>query len=119
MRGLLADARKLRDRGRAEAALNEYARAVDLDPGSADALAGRGLCYLDLSRYPQAEDSFRTALEADADHPAALMGLAETFRYEGRRADALTYYRRYLAAHPHGEDAAAARNAIATLAESP
>lgn len=114
---LLADARRLRERGKPDAALGTYGRAIELEPENADALAGRGLCYLDLSRYAPAEASFQAALEADEQHAGALMGLAETFRYEGRRTEAVTYYRRYLAAHPEGEDAVAARNAIDALKE--
>jgi Tfp pilus assembly protein PilF len=90
---------------------------MDLDPRSADALAGRGLCYLDLTRYARAEASFKDALETDPRHAEALMGLAETYRYEGRREEAVAVYRRYLAAHPGGEEANAARNAIDALKE--
>ncbi len=118
LRALLADARRARDRGRADAALDLYGRALQVEPANADALAGQGLCYLDLSQYGPAEKSFQSALQVDANHGAALMGLAETYRYEGRNADAVTYYRKYLAAHPSGEDAAAARNAMQALEES-
>ena len=114
---LLADARRLRARGKPEAALKAYGRALETEPANADALAGRGLCYLELSRYGPAEASFQAALEADARHAEALMGIAETYRYEGRRTEAVTYYQKYVAAHPHGEDAAAARSAIDALKE--
>jgi predicted Zn finger-like uncharacterized protein len=114
---LLKRARRLRQLGRASAALDVYGRAVSLEPENAAALAGRGLCYLDLSDYPQAEASFRSALQADEKSADALMGLAETYRYEGRRGEAVTYYKKYLAAHPDGEDAVAARNAIRALKE--
>ncbi len=117
LKRLLADARRLRERGKPDAALDAYGRAVELEPQNADALAGRGLCYLELSRYAPAEASFQAALEADAQHAGALMGLAETYRYEGRRTEAVTYYRKYLAAHPDGPDAVAARNAIDALKE--
>jgi tetratricopeptide (TPR) repeat protein len=113
----LADGRRLRARGKPEAALRAYGQVLDIEPNNADALAGRGLCYLELSRYRPAEASFRAALEADAQHADALMGLAETYRYEGRRTEAVTYYRKYLDAHPVGEDAVAARNAIDALKE--
>jgi len=116
-KALIAEGRRLRDRGRPQEALDVYARALSAASDDADALAGRGLCYLDLSRYRPAESSFEEALRADATHPDALMGLAETYRYEGRRAEAVTYYQRYLAAHPKGRDAAAARSAVEALKE--
>ncbi|HUK65903.1 MAG TPA: tetratricopeptide repeat protein [Anaeromyxobacteraceae bacterium] len=112
---LLAEAKSLRDRNQPEAALDVYAKVLSTDLGNADALAGRGACYFDLSQYGPAEASFKAAIESDPLHPGALMGLAETYRYEGRTADALAYYRRYLSAHPKGDDAVAARNAVDTL----
>jgi tetratricopeptide repeat protein len=117
LQALLADARKLRDRGRAGPALEAYGRVLETAPENADALAGRGLCYLDLSQPEQARASFEAALQVDAQHGDALMGLAETFRYEGRRAEAVQFYERYLAAHPRGESAGAARNAIEAMKE--
>jgi predicted Zn finger-like uncharacterized protein len=116
-KALLAEARKLRERGKTEKALDLFGRAVELDPESAEALAGRGWCYLDLSQYAPAEASFQAALDQQPDHADALVGLAETYRYEGRRADAVKFYERYLAIHPNGDDAVAARNAITQLKE--
>jgi tetratricopeptide (TPR) repeat protein len=116
-KGLVAEAKKLRERGKTEKALDLFGRAVELDPENAEALAGRGWCYLDLSQYAPAKASFQGALEQDPYHAEALIGLAETFRYEGRRADAVKWYERYLAAHPGGDDAVAARNAITQLKE--
>jgi tetratricopeptide (TPR) repeat protein len=113
----LADARRLRLRGKPEEALKAYGRVLEVEPMNADALAGRGLSYLELSRYAPAVASFQAAIEVDGRHAEALMGLAETYRYEGRRAEAVTYYQRYLAAHPDGEDSAAARSAIEALKE--
>ncbi|MFL5262786.1 MAG: tetratricopeptide repeat protein, partial [Anaeromyxobacteraceae bacterium] len=106
-----------RDRGPAGPALEVYGRVLETAPQNADALAGRGLCYLDLSQYQQATASLEAALSVNAQHGDALMGLAETFRYEGRRAEAVQYYERYLAAHPRGESASAARNAIEAMKE--
>ncbi|HEU4383164.1 MAG TPA: tetratricopeptide repeat protein [Anaeromyxobacteraceae bacterium] len=114
---LLAEARKLRERGKLEKALDLYGRVAEVQPENPEALAGRGWCYLDLSQYQPAEASFQAALEEDPTHAEALIGLAETYRYQGRRPEAVTYYQRYLAAHPNGEDAVAARNALGQLKE--
>jgi predicted Zn finger-like uncharacterized protein len=116
-KALIAQAERLRDRGDAERALDLYGRAIDEDPGNADALAGRGMCYLDLSRYPPAEASFEAALQVAPEHADALLGLAETYRWQGKKADAIKYYERYLALHPDGEEAEVARNAIQQLRE--
>lgn len=116
-KALLAEADRLRARGHTERALDLYGRLVSDDPANVAALAGRGLCYLDLERWAPAEASFQAALEHDPENGDALLGLAETYRWQGRRADAIKYYRSYLAAHPGGEDAAAARNAVTELEE--
>jgi predicted Zn finger-like uncharacterized protein len=114
-KALLAEANRLRARGQVEKALALYDRVVDLQEDNADALAGRGLCYLDLSDYPAAEASLLEALELDGSHEDALLGLAETYRWQEKRAEAIKYYERYLSLYPGGDDAEAARNAIAQL----
>jgi len=117
VKALVAEARKLRERGRTEAALNLYAQAIDIEPTNAQALAGRGACYLEISEYPPAEANFRAALDSDPRNAEALFGMAETQRYMGHKAEAVTFYQRFLAAHPQGDDAVAARNAISQLKE--
>jgi len=116
-KALVAQARKLRERGRTDAALALYRQAVDLEPASAAALAGRGACYLETSDYASAEADFRAALENDPRNAEALFGMAETYRYMGKDREAVTFYERFLAVHPEGDDAAAARNEISKLKE--
>ena len=117
LRTLLAQARDQRDRGRSEAALDLYGRALAIDGRNAAALAGRGACYLDLSRYAQAEASFEAALESDPRNAEALFGLAETYRYMGKKGDAVAWYEKFLGVRPTGDDAAAARRLISQLKE--
>jgi predicted Zn finger-like uncharacterized protein len=114
-KALLAEAARLRSKGQVEKALDLYGRVVDDDTGNVDALVGRGLCYLDLSEYPPAEASFQAALQAAPGDPDALLGLAETYRWQGKNTEAIRYYEQYLAQHPDGEEAAAARNALEEL----
>ena len=117
LRAILARAREQRDRGRCEAALDLYGQALALDGRNATALSGRGACYLDLSRYVQAEASFVGALDSDPRNAEALYGMAETYRYMGRKGDAVTFYEKFLAVRPTGDDAAAARRLISQLKE--
>jgi len=114
-KALLAAAGRLRDRGEIEKALDLYGEVSAADPENVAALVGRGLCYLELENYPPAAASFEAALGLRADDPEALLGLAETYRWRGKKADAIRYYERYLAAHPDGEEAAVARNALEEL----
>ena len=113
----LASAASLRARGRAEAALRVYGEVLAKEPDNADALAGRGLCYFDQGQTAKAEKALKAALERDASHPDALLGLAETYRYVSRRKDAVAYYERYLDAHPKGAGADGARTALEALKE--
>ena len=114
-KAVLAEAERLRARGDYRRALELYGRVASDDPENVAALAGRGLCYLDLSRYAPAAASFEAALKLVPSHADALLGLAEAYRAQGRDADAVRCYERYLAEHPDGEEAAVARNAIAEL----
>ncbi len=116
-KALVAQAERLRDKGDTERALDLFGRAADEEPDNADALAGRGLCYLDLSQYPAAEASFQSALQVAPEHADALLGLAETYRWQGKKAEAIKYYERVLALHPGGEEAEIARNAMSQLKE--
>lgn len=113
----LAEARRLREGNRAEQALDLYGRIAADDPENAEALAGRGLCYFDLEQYAPAEASLQEALRISPTQPDALLGLAETYRTQGRTAEAIAAFERYLAAHPEGDEAAVARNAINQLKE--
>ena len=114
-KALLAQAARLREKGDVEQALDVYGRVAGDDPENVEALTGRGLCYLDLEEYPPAEASFQAALKIDPSQPDALLGLAETYRWEGKKTDAVRYYEKYLAVSPEGEDAQVARNALEEL----
>ena len=54
---------------------------------------------------------------ADPRLPEALFGMAETYRYMGRKSDAVENYEKFLQVRPTGDDAAAARNLITQLKE--
>jgi len=116
-RAVLAQARKARDAGETDRALDLYAKVLSAQPDDVEALTGRGLCYFELGQYAPAEASFRRALQHDLDYPDAIMGLAETYRQQGRKTEALGLFERYLAVHPDGEEAAVARYAISQLKE--
>jgi predicted Zn finger-like uncharacterized protein len=113
----LAEARRLREASKPEQALDLYGRIVADEPENVEALAGRGLCYLDLEQYAPAEASLQEALRLSPTQADALLGLAETCRAQGRKAEAIELFERYLAAHPEGDEAAVARNAINQLKE--
>jgi hypothetical protein len=114
-KALLAQAARLLERGDAEAALELFGRVAADDPENTEALTGRGLCYLDLENFAPAEASFSAALQLDPGEADALLGLAETYRSQGKKSEAISHYERYLAQHPDGDEVEVARNALAEL----
>jgi predicted Zn finger-like uncharacterized protein len=119
LRQQVAEAQRLREGGKAEQALDLYGRILAQEPENADALAGRGLSYLDLDQPAAAEASLQEALRRAPRQPDALLGLGELYRARGRKAEAIALFERYLAAHPQGDEAAVARNALNQLKEGP
>lgn len=116
-KALLAQANALRARNELARALELYGKVLAAEPGNVEALTGRGLCYSELGQDAPAEASFQRALQLDLDHPDAIMGLAEIYRHQGQKTEALRLFERYLAVHPGGEEAAVARYAISQLKE--
>ncbi|HVG59151.1 MAG TPA: tetratricopeptide repeat protein [Hyalangium sp.] len=108
---------RLRERERSEAALEAYAEAAELEPDRAEPYSGRGMAYLDLGDPRQAETEFKQALKINANYGEAIIGLAETYRSQGKKAEAIRYYERYLEVLPNGPEASVARSAIERLKE--
>jgi len=113
--GWMALGDKLREREKAEAALDAYGRAADLNPDRAEPYAGRGLALMDMGQKLPAEAAFLQALRLNPRYGVALMGLAETYRNEGKNDEAKKYYEQYLDVLPSGPEAAVARQALQRL----
>jgi tetratricopeptide (TPR) repeat protein len=108
---------KLRDREKAEKALDAYGQAADLGPDRAEPYAGRGLALMDMGNKLAAEAAFLQALKLNPRYGVALMGLAETYRNQGKNDEAKKYYEQYLDVLPNGPEAAVARQALKRLQE--
>jgi tetratricopeptide (TPR) repeat protein len=108
---------RLRERERFEAALEAYGEAAELEPDRAEPYSGRGMAYLDLGDARQAATEFKQALKINANYGEAIIGLAETYRSQGKKAEAIRYYERYLEVLPNGPEASVARSAIERLKE--
>jgi predicted Zn finger-like uncharacterized protein len=113
----IAQGDRQRERERADPAMNAYDKAAELAPDRAEPYAGRGLVHLDLGDYSLAEAEFLRALKLNPRYAVALMGLAETYRSQGKKAEAIRYYERYLEVLPNGPEAAVARSALERLRE--
>ncbi|HET8691534.1 MAG TPA: tetratricopeptide repeat protein, partial [Steroidobacteraceae bacterium] len=78
-----------RTAGRASEALGHYRRAVELEPGNAEAQSVYGLMLLNLGRTGDAEGPLRRAVEIAPRHPALRMNLAQWLAQAGRLDEAL------------------------------
>lgn len=79
-------------RGAAEA----YRRAIELDPGHADALLNLGRLLHEEGRVDEAEARYRDALDADPSSARAWFNLGVALEDLGRRDDAVRAYERAL-----------------------
>lgn len=106
---------RLRDKERAEAALDAYGKALDINPENVEALTGQGLCFLDMAKPLQAEPVLEHALKLNPRYAPAIMGLAESFRFQGKKEKAIAMYQKYLDTFPNGPEAGVARANIDRL----
>jgi predicted Zn finger-like uncharacterized protein len=106
---------RLRDKERAEAALDAYGKALDLSPENVEALTGKGLCLLDMAKPLQAEPVLEHALKLNPRYAPAIMGLAESYRFQGKKDSAVATYQKYLDAFPNGPEAGVAKANIERL----
>ena len=97
---LLKRANGKAESGNCSAAIAVYRRALDLNPAGIAALVGLGYCHLDKRQFASAHDKFRAALVISSRYKPALMGVAEAYQQQGLKPQAITAYKRVLAAHP-------------------
>jgi Flp pilus assembly protein TadD len=90
-----------------EKALQNYARALDLDHNNAPVYNNIGSVHLALflrrreaGSFARAEESFKKALGIDPDLYSACNGLGAAYKNVGRNADAIAYWQRALRIKP-------------------
>ncbi len=101
-------------------AVQEAQSALVEAPADAAALAllGQALVAFRPAALLPAREAFQRALKADASSAAALAGLGETLRLEGRGAEAAPLFERVLAASAPGAAAQVSDGASAVIAAS-
>lgn len=108
-------AERLLDKGRAREAQRLYQQMLPAHDADPAVHVGLGLCAVETERYQAAIEHYQTALQRRADHPDALIGLAEAYKLRGSNDQALRTYRTYLEKHPGGPQANLARNNVERL----
>ncbi len=88
-----------------EAAVEAYAKALELNPAAAGALVNLGTIYYRQGKFADAERFYRDAVAADAAYPLAQFNLGNLFDEQNRLGEAVERYQRALALNPNYADA--------------
>jgi tetratricopeptide (TPR) repeat protein len=81
-------------KGRPEEAVREYCLADEVEPFNSKTHYYRGLAWLKLGQFLEAEQDFRKVLVIDPKHAGACQGLGDVLRKQGQPAEAVRYARR-------------------------
>lgn len=95
----------LRDAGQLDAALNEFNRALQVNPNSVDAVIGVGRVQHDRKQYTAARQSFDRAVQLDGNRFDARYYLGLMQQVLGETGEAIINYRRALQLNPDDPDA--------------
>ena len=87
-----------------EGAANSFRRALEVEPGRADALIGLGACLLHLGGAEEALDCFKQALSSEVERKRALLGKAVALHKLTRYDDADRAYRELLQSNPDSSE---------------
>lgn len=112
---LITQAGKLLDRQKPQDALAIYGQVIAARPELIEAHYGRGVALFDLGRVDESIEAFQRSLKLNPRFGASMIVLGDAYKIQGRNAEAVRWYQKYLDVLPDGEDAAAARANIARL----
>src|SRR5262249_23358860 len=80
---------RLAENGNCGEAMRWFEKALDTKPGGVEALTGLGYCHMDRKEFGRALSSFRAALGIAPRFGDAILGMAEAYRFQGMRDEAL------------------------------
>jgi len=108
------------EEGKYEQAIDEYTKAIELDPNLTDAYYNRGLAYLMTKQYDLALADFNKAIELDPKMSTAWSGRGMALAGLGRYKEALEAYDKALEINPNDQLAKESREGLlAYLASLP
>lgn len=108
---------ELAEEGRYEEAIEEYTKAIEIDPDYAAAYNNRGYAYDELGEYQQAIDDYTKAIEIDPDCADTYNNRGYTYRELGYGAEALADYEKVITLTDDPKLIEWAREAIEELSE--
>ncbi len=87
------------------AAISDYSRAIELNPGCAVAYYNRGLANCKLGDFRQAISDYGKAIEINPEHSAAYFNMGVAYEELGNNGQAISNYGRAIEFNPRYEDA--------------
>jgi cellulose synthase operon protein C len=102
MRRLMGEIELARDS--LDAAIREFRRALELEPGDASSLFGVGLAHRRAGRLERAEEVFEQVAERDPTYPGLAVERGRIHEARGRAAKAVASYRVALEQRPQDPD---------------
>jgi type IV pilus assembly protein PilF len=98
-------------KGQFSVALEEAQRALQVDPGYADAYGLLGLLHMDLGKQAEAESNFQRALQLDGDNPEILNNYGWFLCQTQRERQSIDYFRRASESKTYATPAMSMQNA--------
>ncbi len=106
---ILAQARRLLERGNADRARKKYHAVLDLQRSNVEAITGLGWSLLAVGSPAAAAAQFRRAKSVNPSYGDAYIGLGKAERQLGNKQGALDAYSTYLSRFPSGSKASIAK----------
>ncbi|TFG15862.1 MAG: tetratricopeptide repeat protein [Promethearchaeota archaeon] len=89
------------DDGKFQKALENYKKALDIEPKNVDALICCGLCYRNMEEYDKAIEYYDNALEIEPDNKTALNNKGYVLECKGDIEAAIDFYKKSLEIDPN------------------
>lgn len=102
---LFARAMALHQAGDLLGAVDDYKRALVIDPSRGDALSNLGAAYVGLGQFDDAIRQYELALKSDPTAATVRFNLGLAYYKSGRPAEAIPQFRRVVASEPDAKNA--------------
>ena len=87
---------KLNNQDRYEEAIQEFNKAIELDPNLAEAYSNRGDAYLNLGQLALAIQDYTEAIRLDTQYVEAYNNRAWSYKLQGKKTEALADFRKFI-----------------------
>jgi tetratricopeptide (TPR) repeat protein len=84
------------DKKEYDRAIQDYDRAIQLDPAYAAAYYNRGVAYLDKKEYDRAIQDYDRAIQLDPAFAVAYYNRGNAYKQQGKREQAITDFEKFL-----------------------